>query len=155
MKTIGEIKKYKMCATPNVVSCPNKKKGECSKCIDITDATNWLLKELKPKSGTLLSGVMNNDYAAFLLTKYASQFKAPIQQEGKAWEVYTDETMTKILKEEVPNTEQGKETAIDFSEWVNEKQFIRYSDGKWNASNVDFSHITTSELFTLYLNRNK
>lgn len=65
---------HKFCKD-TAVECRFHKKGHpCSECVDITEATNFLLKELKPKSGTLKTGVMNNDYAAYLMTVFSKQF---------------------------------------------------------------------------------
>jgi hypothetical protein len=45
---------------------------------------------------------------------------------------------------------EGKEESIEFAEWIRLNYHQVYSDGKWNKSNVDFSHVTTAELYTLF-----
>lgn len=64
---------YKYCTNFNEVRCSNSKHFPCDKCTDITEATEFLLKELKPKSGKLTTGCMNNDHAAYLLTKFVNE----------------------------------------------------------------------------------
>ena len=69
---------YKFCKDKSV-ECQFHEKGlPCSECVDITEATNFLLKTLNPKSGTLQTGVMNNDYAAYLITIFSKQFEEKI-----------------------------------------------------------------------------
>lgn len=64
---------HKFCKD-TAVECRFHKKGHpCSECVDITEATNFLLKKLKPKSGTLKTGIMNNEYAAYLMTEFSKQ----------------------------------------------------------------------------------
>ncbi len=59
------------------VACRFHKKGKpCDSCEDITEATNFLLQKLQPQSGSLKTGSMNNDYAAYLMTEFCNSQKA-------------------------------------------------------------------------------
>jgi len=69
--------KHKFCKNTSIECKFHKKGQDCSECVDITDATNFLLKELKPESGTLKTGAMNNDYAAYLMTLFLNQHIKP------------------------------------------------------------------------------
>lgn len=61
---------YKFCKDTAVV-CQFHKKGEpCTQCVDITGATKFLLKKIKPKSGKLDGVIANMDYVAFLMEEY-------------------------------------------------------------------------------------
>ncbi len=69
-----EEEKYMMCSKPNMVVCDMHKKGKpCNHCVDVTEATNFLLKKIKPKSGNLKTGIINSDYVALLLTEFVQE----------------------------------------------------------------------------------
>ena len=66
---------YKFCKDTAIV-CRYKEKGSmCKECVDTTEATNFLLREIKPKSGNLNGVIANMDYMAYLMELYAN-FKA-------------------------------------------------------------------------------
>lgn len=79
MKTKEAIKTREsimQCADINSIVCRFHEKGKpCCNCIDTTQATEFLLNKLKPKSGNLKTGIINCDYVPILLTEFASQFK--------------------------------------------------------------------------------
>lgn len=64
----------KSCAKPNMVNCDLRTGKEaannCKNCIDVTVAYDFLLKEVKPKSGTLRPGIINLDAVPLIMTKF-------------------------------------------------------------------------------------
>ncbi len=78
-KTVGDCKKHFTCANPNMVTCDLKGKSarnSCSKCIDVTAETEFLLNRLKPTSGTLIRGVINLDAVPLLINEFVSKLKS-------------------------------------------------------------------------------
>ena len=76
--TVGDIKEHKFCREHQKVECPLRNRNKsCDKCIDITKAGNFILNIIKPKSGSLKTGSMNNDFAAYLAHLYAESLSPP------------------------------------------------------------------------------
>lgn len=62
----------KFCKNPTKIVCPLHEIGKpCSECVDTTEATNFLIKELKPKDGKIKGVAVNMDYMAYLMEEYA------------------------------------------------------------------------------------
>lgn len=61
-------------------------------------------------------------------------------------------SIVKTAKTELSQPLKAEESdAVEFAEWIRLNCHQVYSDGKWNKSNVDFSHITTKELYQQFL----
>ena len=109
---------HKFCKDTSV-DCRFHKKGHpCNECLDITGATNFLLKTIKPTSGTLKTGVMNNDYAAKLMEEYASLkvkeaeekmysqkdiLNFAIQMRDDGAEIFNNETLELYVNDHISN----------------------------------------------------